>query len=79
MISTQFKNQLFLRVSGINTVLCYSSFYSGLRTGSGGVTEINYRSTDIVNYSKTDSVGQRTANRQFPKTNKTTEPDIRNQ
>ena len=54
-------------------------FYSGLRNGGGGVTVINYRSTDIVNYRKTDTVGQNTALRQFSKTNKTTKPDNRNQ
>ena len=50
-----------------------------LRNGGGGVTVINYRSTDIVNYRKTDTVGQNTALRQFSKTNKTTKPDNRNQ
>ena len=55
------------------------NFYSGLRNGSGGVIEINYRSTDIVNYRETDRVGQNTALRQFSKTNKTTKPDNRNQ
>ena len=54
-------------------------FNSGLRTGNGRVTEINNRSTDIVNYRNTDTVRQKTAIRQFSKTNKTTTPDNRNQ
>ena len=54
-------------------------FSSGLRTGSGVVTEINYRTTDIVNYRKTDTVGQNTALRQFSKRKKTTKPDDKNQ
>ena len=54
-------------------------FYSGIRNGSGGVTEINYKSTDIVNYRKTDLLGKNTALRQFSKTNKTTIPDNKNQ
>ena len=69
----------FFRLSGINNVLRYSYFYSGLRTGSGGITEINYRSTGIVNYRNTDTVRQKTALRQFSKTNKTPKPDNRNQ
>ena len=69
----------FFRFSGKNNVLRYSYFYSGLRTGSGGITEINYRSTDIVNYRNTDTVRQKTALRQFSKTNKTPKPDNRNQ
>ena len=78
MISKQVKRPSFTRFASKNTVLCYY-FYSGLRNGSGGVTETNYRSTDIVNYKKTDTVGQNTALRQFSKTNKTTKPDNRNQ
>ena len=54
-------------------------FYSGLKTGSGGVTEINYRITYIVNYRNTDTVVQKTALRQLSKTNKRTKTDIRNQ
>ena len=46
-------------------------FHSGLGTGSGGVTEISYRSTD--------SVRQNTSLTQFFKTNQTIKPDNRNQ
>ena len=54
-------------------------FFSGLRNGSGGVTKINYRSTNIVNNRKTDTVRRNTALRQFSKTNEKTKPDNRNQ
>ena len=54
-------------------------FHSGLRTGTGGVTEINYRSTDIVNNRKSDIIGQKTALKKFSKTNKATKPEIGNQ
>ena len=63
MISSQVRKPTFSRFSGINNVFRYS----GLRTGSGGVTEINYRRTDIVNYRNTDTVKQKTVLRQFSK------------